>query len=348
MKAMTVSNPLLYAVALQLYVATTNGFATPPTFVVRQCCVTLHDTCGQRHFVSALHATDPSRNEKADDNEEVDLAAEFAKFTTGREDWKNSLLDDYEQDEEEEDEEKESESDTKSEQQLRREKTKGEDEEDEETSDDIPISKINIFRGRDEGAVGKLAGNVTFTNRELYENLKERVLESPSAFVDLVGGEKAAAEMEEEELQRGVYKPPGLEPDSGLTAGEVVELVLNALLHNDEPRENYGVEVLFAYSSPHSFLKSKDAPTVAEYADFIKTSEHSPLMDHTQVIIDKADYSHDKKKAYYNVRLRSGPERSFTSVNFILSTEGSDDDDCWLVDSAVIRTEGLGRGRRRR
>ena len=291
---------------------------------------------------SGTNNNDSNKAESSDDGSGADLAAEFAKFTVGREDLK-ALMDDILENDEDDDDDEDSNTSNK------RQKN-GEDEEDEEEAvDNIPMSKLNIFRGRDEGKVGKLAGNVTLTNRNLYENLKERVLESPSAFVDLVGGEEAAAEMEETELMRGIYKPPSLKPDSGLTAGEVVELVLQALLHNDEPTENYGVQVFFAYSSPHSFLKGLDAPTIAEYADFIKTSEYAPMMSHTQVIIDKADYSYDKKKSFYTVRLRDGPaeDRSFTCINFILS-KNSDLDDCWLIDSAVARTEGLGRSRRRR
>jgi hypothetical protein len=200
-----------------------------------------------------------SNAESSDDGSGADLAAEFAKFTVGREDLKGLMDDILENDEDDNDNEDGEDSTTSN----KRQKI-GEDEEDEEEAvDNIPMSKLNIFRGRDEGKVGKLAGNVTLTNRNLYENLKERVLESPSAFVDLVGGEEAAAEMEETELMRGIYKPPSLKPDSGLTAGEVVELVLQALLHNDEPTENYGVQVFFAYSSPHSFLKGPDAPTIA-------------------------------------------------------------------------------------
>lgn len=297
-------------------------------------------------FVRRSGTTNNDNNaESGDDGSGADLAAEFAKFTVGREDLK-ALMDDILEDDEDDDEDDAS---NKSKSGGQGQKN-GEDEEDEEEAvDNIPMSKLNIFRGRDEGKVGKLAGNVTLTNRNLYENLKERVLESPSAFVDLVGGEEAAAEMEVTELMRGIYKPPSLKPDSGLTAGEVVELVLQALSHNDEPTENYGVQVLFAYSSPHSFLKGPDAPTIVEYADFIKTSEYAPMMSHTQVIIDKADYSYDKKKAFYTVRLRDGPaeDRIFTCINFILS-KNSDLEDCWLIDSAVARTEGLGRSRRRR
>lgn len=228
------------------------------------------------------------------------------------------------------------------------------DNDDSESVRDISQSEINAFTGIDQGKVGKLAGNVTFTNRELYSSLKERVLESPSAFQNLVGGSNEDDDDEDEfdtdseQADSVSYKPPSTTPDSGLTAGEVIETVLSALNHNDEPSSNYGVEILFAYSSPASVLTSEKAPTVDEYADFLKTSEYDVMLDHSQVIIDKADYAFDGKKCYFTVRLRKGQTgRDFTSVNFILSTKGKEEDDCWLIDSILIRPDGIRRRGRR-
>ena len=105
-----------------------------------------------------------------------------------------------------------------------------EDEEDEENAREIPVSEINAFRGVDQGGVGKLAGNVTFTNKELYDSLKERVLESPSAFTSLL----SSPDEEEEEDDRSVvsgyqeqssYKPPSTVPDPELTAGKCLVLI---------------------------------------------------------------------------------------------------------------------------
>lgn len=232
------------------------------------------------------------------------------------------------------------------------------DEDDEDDSDseeddeerDISISEVNAFTGVDQGKVGKLAGNVTFTNKELYSSLKERVLESPSAFTNLVSGSDDDDNDDEEgnEDTQQVYSPPSTTPDSGLTAGEVVTTVLTALNHNDEPSSNYGVEILFAYSSPASVLTSEKAPTVDEYSDFLSTSEYSVLLNHSQVIVDKADYSFDGKKSYFTVRLRKGDSgREYTSVSFILSTKGKEEEDCWLIDSILIRPEGIRRRGRR-
>lgn len=223
-----------------------------------------------------------------------------------------------------------------------------EDEEDEEEDCvEIPVSAVNVFKGIDEGRVGRLAGNVTFTNKELYKTLKERVLESPSAFVDLVSPpeEDEEGSVAPQDAEEG-YRPPKTVPDPELTAGEVVTVVLEALNHNDTPDKNAGVKLLFGYSSPGSILRSPvKAPTIEEYADFLNTSEYKVLLHHHSVLIDKADYSYDKKKAFFTVRLKTGNGRKFTSVNFILSTKGSNEDDSWLIDSILIRPDGIGRRR---
>jgi hypothetical protein len=65
-------------------------------------------------------------------------------------------------------------------------------------------------------------------------------------------------------------------------------------------------------------------------------------------MIDKGDYSFDGKKAYFTARLRVGEgPLDFVSVNFILSTTGVEEDDCWLIDSILIRPQAMRRRRRR-
>ncbi len=144
------------------------------------------------------------------------------------------------------------------------------------------------------------------------------------------------------------YEAPTTVPDSELTAGEVVLLVLNALLHNDVPSKNKGVEILFGYSSPGSSVKNEEGLTPAEYAEFLKETEYKVLFDHKGVSIDKGDYSFDGKKGFFLARVNVGPSPLDTvSVNFILSTTGVDDDACWLVDSMLIRPQSMRRRRRR-
>lgn len=223
-------------------------------------------------------------------------------------------------------------------------------EDDDDYVREITASELNLFTGVDEGGVGKLAGNVTITNKELYDSLKERVLESPTSFQKLTTG---ADESDDGTMsatgdsieQSKTYVPPKNVPDAELTAGEVVTVVLEALRNNDNPSTNRGVEILFAYSSSASILADLErAPSVEEYGEMLRTSpDQKILLEHVDVLFDKADYSQDKKRAFITVRLMD-MEKTLTSVNFILSTGSSDD--CWLIDSHLVRPRGLRRGKR--
>jgi hypothetical protein len=272
-----------------------------------------------------------------DDGDGDDLTASFFKAVKERGIEQVSIDDEEEEDEDEDDEDN------------------APVLEDDNEPRNIPQSEVNRFIGRDEGKVGKLAGNVTFTNRELYGTLKERVLESPAAFSNLVGG----TDDDDDEMDNdnddvpNVYRPPKTVPDSGLTAGEVVTTVLEALNHNDEPEENAGVRLLYEYSSPSSALRDPErALSVEEYADFLQTTEYSILLRHgPRVTVEKAEYAFDRKKSFFTVRLLPADSvddrRQAVFVNFILSTKGSDEDDCWMIDSIIIRSDGIRRRGRR-
>ena len=232
----------------------------------------------------------------------------------------------------------------------------GEEEDEEEDEDDeeeinFPAGAVNAALGfdPDPGVGENLAGNVTLTNKQVYDELKERVLESAGGFVDLLGG--ASEDEEDEDEKPKVYMTPEKVPDPELTAGEVVQTVLSALKNNNLPASNRGIEVLFGYSSPGSAVMSAvkdEGMTAEEYAEFLEDSEYKVLFEHEDVVIDKGEYSFDRKKAFYTARLRIGPGAlDLVSVNFILSTQGNEEDDCWLVDSMLIRPEKMRRRRRK-
>jgi hypothetical protein len=166
-----------------------------------------------------------------------------------------------------------------------------EEEEDEEEDDDeeepnIPQSAINAFLGYDTGDVGeKLAGNVSLTNDQLYSEVKERVLDTAGGFVDFVKGANDDDDDDEETLDKPKeYIPPITVPDSELTAGEVVLLVLQALQNNDNPSKNKGVEILFGYSSSGSQIKNEQGLTPSEYAEFLQETEYKILFTHQEVV----------------------------------------------------------------
>jgi hypothetical protein len=206
--------------------------------------VVRHPSASQQTSTSRMMSPPPDDDSPAD-AEGADLAAQFfqmaqAKGVSLDED---DLMDDEEEEEEEEvvDDEEE------------------EDEDEEEPN--IPQGAINAFLGYDTGDVGeKLAGNVSLTDNQLYSEVKERVLDTAGGFVEMVRG--ANEDDEDDEDDEGstpkVYTPPTMVPDSDLSAGEVVFLVLEALKNNDNPTPNKGVEILFGYSSPSSQISNED------------------------------------------------------------------------------------------
>lgn len=283
---------------------------------------------GTRLFMS----TPPGpEDDSVPDPEGADLAAQLFQMAQA----KGVSLDAYDLLDEEEDDEED------------------EDDDDDEVEPNFPQGAINAFLGYDTGDVGeRLAGNVSLTNDQLYSEVKERVLDTAGGFIDFVKGASDDDDEDEEEQSLAnapkEYVPPLTIPDSDLTAGEVVLLILEALKNNDNPTRNKGVEILFGYSSSGSQIRNEEGLTPAEYADFLKETEYKVLFTHEEVMIDKGQYSFDGKKAFFTARLRVGPAPlDFTSCNFILTSEGSGEDAAWMVDSILIRPESMRRRRRR-
>ena len=131
--------------------------------------------------------------------------------------------------------------------------------------------------------------------------------------------------------------------------------VLLALRNNDNPSADRGVEIFFGYSSSGSQIVEQietEMLTPSEYRNFLSMSEDNmALFTHQTAVIDKADFSPDSLKGYFTARLLvnadGSPSTDDVSVNFILSTTGTNDDDCWLIDSMLIRPSKLRRRRRR-
>jgi hypothetical protein len=305
-------------------------------------------------------------DDRRPDSEGANLAAEFFQLAQQKGVQLNAEdLEDEDEDDEEDDEVPPVVS--KREQVTRSVKNDEEDDDDDDDDEEemnYPAGAINAFLGYDTGgdAVGGLAGNVTLTDNQLYSEVKERVLDTAGGFVKFVKGAKDEEGEEEDEDddddddeegtwlagKKRTYVPPMTVPDSELTAGEVVFLILDALLNNDNPTPNKGVEILFGYSSPGSSIKNEQGLTPAEYADFLRETEYKVLFNHQGVTIDKGDYSFDGKKAFFTARLQTGSGPLDTvSVNFILSTTGREDDACWLIDSMLIRPQSMRRRRRK-
>ena len=63
----------------------------------------------------------------------------------------------------------------------------------------------------------------TLTDGQIYDEVKDRVFESAGSFLEMTKGADESGSSEEDGF-KAVYQPPSTNPDSGLTAGEVVEL----------------------------------------------------------------------------------------------------------------------------
>lgn len=187
------------------------------------------------------------------------------------------------------------------------------------------------------------------TDKQIGDEVNERVMETAGGFVEFLkppSEDEDDDDDEKKDKKPKEYKPPTKIPDADLTAGEVVELILNALKHNDNPTKNKGVEILFAYSSESSQVKQMDDLTPDEYFDYLMEGDYKVLFQNSGVFIEKGEYSPDGGKAFFTARAQTGPKDA-TPVNFILSTGGRNDNDVWMVDSILIRPPGMRRNRRR-
>jgi hypothetical protein len=121
------------------------------------------------------------------------------------------------------------------------------------------------------------------TNDQSYRDVKERVLDTAGGFVDFVKGaseDEDDAENDDDELPAPpkVYQPSSATPDPKLSAGEVVEIVLEALRHLDNPTPLYGMDVLFGYSSSESQIKQEEGLTPLEFTDYWRESEYKVFL----------------------------------------------------------------------
>jgi len=201
--------------------------------------------------------------------------------------------------------------------------------------------------------VGKLAGNTTLIDREIYSGLKDKVLDTPDSLSRFTaekkevgpgaveGGEVEDGKAQEEE--QGNAPLPGAPrmvtaPDPKYTPSEVVIAVLDALQNNNSPDTNHGISVLFAFTSPASASVGSD---ISDFASYIPTSKYKILLNWDERMFEKKiSYSADKKKAYLDVKIRDKDTREWDVVSWVLSSraqQGRLGGEVWLVDSMLVR-----------
>jgi hypothetical protein len=108
--------------------------------------------------------------------------------------------------------------------------------------------------------------------------------DTAGGLVGFLRGADEEDELDDDDQTPKPYESPTTVPDSGLTAGEVALVVLEALLNNDTPSNNRGVELLFGYASAGSQIRNEDGLTPKEYAEFLKETEYKVLFDHQETV----------------------------------------------------------------
>lgn len=117
-------------------------------------------------------------------------------------------------------------------------------------------------------------------------------------------------------------------PSEKYGAEEVVELQVEALQDNDNPREDAGIETAYNFASPRN--RSNTGP-IRSFKRMVKNPLYSDMIDH-----DKASYipmEKDGEVAKQEVVLiqEDGNE---TKYEFVVSVQSDGDfEGCWMTDS---------------
>lgn len=210
--------PNLLVVLLLLHAGggvTTAFVITPPKCTHRKSDMIIWQ--GSSSPRSSVRVVTPQRmmsdrsNENDDEGTGADLAAQFFKTLSDR---NISIEDDEMMDDEEEDEMYEMEQRGEGEIVGGGASSSFVSEDDYDDEDDAILREYDVTPN--EGVYS------TLTNEQIYDEMKDRVLESAGAFVELTRGADDSGGVND--AQTKVYRPPTNVPDSGLTAGEVVEL----------------------------------------------------------------------------------------------------------------------------
>lgn len=185
---------------------------TPPQCTRRTADMIWQGSSPRERVANPQRMSDRS-NENDDEGTGADLAAQFFKSLSDR----NISIEDDEMmndDEEEEDERYEMEQRGEGEIVGDGASSSSSSEEDYDDEDDAILREYDVYPS--EGVYS------TLTNEQIYDEMKDRVLESAGAFVELTRGADDGGSVND--AQTKIYRPPTNVPDSGLTAGEVVEL----------------------------------------------------------------------------------------------------------------------------
>lgn len=120
------------------------------------------------------------------------------------------------------------------------------------------------------------------------------------------------------------------EPHPDLTPEDVVRIVLAALQHNDDPGPDYGIRTAFNFASPGN--RSVTGP-LAKFADMVKNSLYSILIDFKDAQIEPATTSGEHARLV--VRVKGGDGRSASFIIELSRQANPPYRGCWMTDSVV-------------
>lgn len=120
------------------------------------------------------------------------------------------------------------------------------------------------------------------------------------------------------------------EPSPDLSASDVVRQQVDALAHNDQPRENAGIETAFRFASP---ANRRATGPLERFIQLVNNPIYSPLIDHVNAQF--SDLSVADNRAQQGVIITS-KEGERVGYLFSLSKQaGGEYEGCWMTDAVV-------------
>lgn len=123
------------------------------------------------------------------------------------------------------------------------------------------------------------------------------------------------------------------EPNPDLTAEQVVQIVLEALQHNDDPCVDCGIRTTFNFASPANRAETGPLP---RFIEMVRNPLYIPLLNFDRVELDAATVEEGHAEQRIRVFDQVGNSASYV---FMLSKQpGPAWKDCWMTDG-VVRIE---------
>ncbi len=119
--------------------------------------------------------------------------------------------------------------------------------------------------------------------------------------------------------------PP--EPHPSLSAKDAIRTQLDALKHNDHPKEDAGIETAWRFASPAN--RAATGPLEA-FKRMVRNDVYRPMIDHREAVLGPVTVQDGEATAEVEI---TGPEGQRRTYRFRLSSDHSGDlNGCWLTD----------------